>query len=126
MIKSGIILLKIWLEVGADEQKRRFEARIEDPLRQWKLSATDLYSRSKWYEYSQARDAMLKATDTRQAPWYIVHSDDKKRARLNVLAHILSKIPTRGQARGQNCPRPSTSTPTTTWPPSGQALRGRY
>ena len=93
LVRSGIILVKIWLEVSADEQKRRFEARITSPLRQWKLSPTDLYSRSKWFEYSRARDAMFEATDTRQAPWYIVHSDDKKRARLNVLSHILSKVP---------------------------------
>ena len=93
LVKTGLVLIKIWLEVGADEQKRRFEARIEDPLRQWKLSPTDLYSRSKWYEYSRARDAMLEATDTRHAPWYLVHSDDKRRARLNVLAHVLSKLP---------------------------------
>jgi polyphosphate kinase 2 len=93
LVKNNIQLLKIWLEVSQDEQKRRFEARIEDPMRQWKLSPTDLFSRSKWYEYSHARDAMLEATDTRHAPWYIVHSDDKKRARLNVLSHILSKIP---------------------------------
>jgi polyphosphate kinase 2 len=93
LVHSGIQLLKIWLEVGADEQKQRFEARMEDPLRQWKLSPTDLYSRSKWYEYSRARDAMLKATDTRHAPWYLVHSDDKRRARLNVLHHVLTQIP---------------------------------
>ena len=75
------------------EQKRRFEARIDDPLRQWKLSPMDLPSRSRWYEYSRARDAMLEATDTEHAPWYIVRSDDKKRARLNCIAHILSQIP---------------------------------
>jgi polyphosphate kinase 2 len=105
LVKSGIILLKIWLEVGADEQKRRFEARIEDPKRQWKLSPTDLYSRSKWYEYSRARDAMLEATDTSAAPWYIVHSDDKKRARLNVLAHVLDRIP-RGKVKHEKIELP--------------------
>jgi len=93
IVKGGIQLIKIWLEVSDREQKRRFEARIDDPLRQWKLSPTDLPSRSKWFEYSRARDLMLKATDTKWAPWYILRSDDKKRARLNCLRHILSLIP---------------------------------
>jgi polyphosphate kinase 2 len=93
IIESGIILVKIWLEVSNKEQERRFRARIDDPLRQWKLSAMDLPSRAKWYEYSRARDAMFKVTDTSVAPWYIVRSDDKKRARLNVIAHILKQIP---------------------------------
>ncbi len=92
IVQSGIILIKLWLEVGKKEQKRRFEARIEDPLRQWKLSPMDVESFSKWYEYSQARDMMLEATDTEAAPWYIVRSDDKKRARLNCISHILSLI----------------------------------
>ena len=90
---SGIILIKFWLEVGNKEQERRFKARINDPLRQWKLSAMDLPSRAKWYEYSRARDAMFKATDTRFAPWFIVMSDDKKRARLNTIAQLLKMIP---------------------------------
>jgi polyphosphate kinase 2 len=90
---GGIILIKFWLEVGNKEQERRFKARIDDPLRQWKLSPMDLPSRAKWYEYSVARDAMLKATDTKHAPWYIVRSDDKKRARLNTIAHLLKLIP---------------------------------
>jgi polyphosphate kinase len=93
MVNGGIILIKFWLEVSNKEQQRRFEARIEDPMRQWKLSAMDLPSRAKWYEYSMARDAMLKATDTRFAPWYIVRSDDKKRARLNTIRHLLKLIP---------------------------------
>jgi polyphosphate kinase 2 (PPK2 family) len=93
LLESGIILLKYWLEVSNAEQARRFQARIEDPLRQWKLSKTDLPSRTKWYEYSRARDAMFKATDSKQAPWFIVDSDDKKRARLNVIHHILKQIP---------------------------------
>ena len=93
IIDSGIQLIKIWLEVGNEEQERRFKARIEDPLRQWKLSPMDLPSRERWYEYSRARDAMLKATDTKYSPWYIVHSDDKKRARLNLIAHLLKLIP---------------------------------
>jgi polyphosphate kinase 2 len=93
LIEGGIRLIKFWLEVGNKEQERRFEARINDPLRQWKLSTMDLPSRAKWYEYSRARDAMLKATDTRIAPWYIVRSDDKKRARLNCIAYLLKLIP---------------------------------
>jgi polyphosphate kinase 2 len=93
LIEGGIILLKVWLEVSNDEQKRRFEARVADPLRQWKLSPMDLPSRRRWYDYSRARDIMLKATDTRIAPWYIVRSDDKKKARLNTIAHVLSQIP---------------------------------
>ncbi len=93
LVNSGIYLIKFWLEVGNKEQERRFRARIDDPVRQWKLSLMDLPSRAKWYDYSRARDAMLKATDTRVAPWYIVRSDDKKRARLNCIAHLLKLIP---------------------------------
>ena len=93
IVDGGIQLIKIWLEVSDKEQKRRFEARIDDPLRQWKLSPMDLPSRSKWFEYSRARDLMLKATDTKHAPWYILRSDDKKRARLNCITHILNLIP---------------------------------
>ena len=91
--KAGIILIKYWLEVSNKEQERRFEARIEDPLRQWKLSPVDLPSRERWYDYSRARDMMLAATDTDHAPWNIVHSDDKKRARLNCISHLLKQIP---------------------------------
>lgn len=93
IIDSGIRLLKIWLEVSDEEQKRRFEARIDDPLRQWKLSPMDLPSRSRWFEYSRARDRMLDATDCEHAPWFILRSDDKKRARLNCIRHILDSIP---------------------------------
>jgi len=93
IVGAGIILIKIWLESSDKEQKRRFEARMEDPLRQWKLSAMDLPSRTKWFEYSRARDLMLDATDTKWAPWYILHSDDKKRARLNCISHLLKLIP---------------------------------
>jgi polyphosphate kinase 2 len=93
IVDGGIQLIKIWLESSDKEQKRRFEARMEDPVRQWKLSPMDLPSRSKWFEYSRARDLMLKATDSKHAPWYILRSDDKKRARLNCLAHILNLIP---------------------------------
>jgi polyphosphate kinase 2 len=93
MVEAGIILVKFWLEVSDDEQKRRFEARITDPIRQWKLSPMDLPSRSKWFEYSRARDLMLKATDTKWAPWRILRTDDKKRARLNCIAELLELIP---------------------------------
>jgi polyphosphate kinase 2 len=93
IVEGGITLVKFWLEVSNKEQERRFRARIDDPLRKWKLSNMDLPSRAKWYEYSRARDAMLKATDTRIAPWHIVRSDDKKRARLNTIAHLLKLIP---------------------------------
>ena len=93
VIESGIHLVKFWLEVGNKEQERRFKARVDDPLRQWKLSAMDLPSRAKWYEYSLARDAMFKATDRSFAPWYIIRSDDKRRARLNCIAHLLTLIP---------------------------------
>jgi len=92
VVDDGILLIKYWLEVGEQEQRRRFEARIEDSLRQWKLSPTDLCSRSRWFGYSRARDIMLEATDTRFAPWYIVPSDDKRRARLNCISHLLSLI----------------------------------
>jgi polyphosphate kinase 2 len=93
IIDTGIILIKYWLEVSNEEQERRFKARIEDPLRQWKLSPMDLPSRTRWYEYSRARDAMLAATDTKHAPWHILRSDDKKQARLNCITHLLSQIP---------------------------------
>ena len=95
IVDGGIRLIKIWLEVGKEEQQRRFAARIEDPLRQWKLSPMDLESFGRWDAYSRARDLMLKATDTAHAPWYVVRSDDKRRARLNCIAHILSQIPTK-------------------------------
>jgi len=93
LASSGIILLKFWLEVSQKEQERRFQARIQDPLRQWKLSPMDLPSRTRWYDYSRARDMMLDATDTKHAPWYIIRSNDKKKARLNCLSHFLSLIP---------------------------------
>ncbi len=90
---GGIILLKYWLEVSNEEQERRFLARIQDPVRQWKLSPIDLPSRARWYDYSRARDNMLDATDSKHAPWHILRSDDKKRARLNCISHLLSQIP---------------------------------
>jgi len=93
VVEGGIILIKIWLEVGMEEQERRFAARIEDPVRQWKLSPMDVQSFNRWYDYSKARDMMFKATDTKRAPWMLVRSNDKRRARLNCIAHILKSIP---------------------------------
>jgi polyphosphate kinase len=93
IVEGGIQLIKIWLEVSDEEQKRRFEARIDDPLRQWKLSPMDLPSRERWFDYSRARDMMLEATDTKHAPWYVLRSDDKRRARLNCITHLLTLIP---------------------------------
>ena len=93
IVDGGIQLIKIWLESSDKEQKRRFEARINDPLRQWKLSPVDLPSRSRWFDYSRARDMMFKATDMKFAPWHVLRSDDKKRARLNCIAHLLKLIP---------------------------------
>ncbi len=113
IVDNGIMLLKYWLEVSDAEQKRRFEARIEDPLRQWKLSTMDLPSRERWYEYSRARDMMLEATDTDHAPWYIVRTDDKRRGRLNCISHLLSMIPYK------SVPRPKVVLPK-------RSPRGRY
>ena len=93
MVDSGVILLKYWLEVSPEEQTRRLEARIDDGRKIWKLSPMDLKSYSRWYDYSRARDEMFAATDTGFAPWYVAHSDDKRRARLNIITHLLSKIP---------------------------------
>jgi polyphosphate kinase len=93
MTDSGIVLLKYWLEVSADEQTRRLESRIHDPRKIWKLSGMDLKSYSRWYDYSRARDAMFAATDTAWAPWYVAHTDDKKRGRLNIIHHLLSQVP---------------------------------
>jgi polyphosphate kinase len=92
VVDSGVMLIKYWLEVGQEEQQRRFEARIADPLRQWKLSPMDVESWQKWYDYSRARDKMFEATDTKFAPWHILRSDDKKKARLNCISHLLSLI----------------------------------
>ncbi|MTV16720.1 MULTISPECIES: polyphosphate kinase 2 [Bradyrhizobium] len=93
IIEGGIILIKLWLEVGMDEQERRFRARIDDPLRQWKLSPMDTESYRRWYDYSRARDLMLKATSSKHAPWHIIRSDDKRRARLNCISFLLKTIP---------------------------------
>lgn len=99
IVDNGVQLIKLWLEVGQEEQHRRMSARIDDPLRQWKLSPIDLQSWPLWYEYSRARDKMFEATDTKEAPWYVLRSDDKKRARLNCLSHILGLIPYKSVAR---------------------------
>jgi polyphosphate kinase 2 len=99
MVDSGIILIKYWLEVSPEEQTRRLESRIDDGRKIWKLSPMDLKSYSRWYDYSRARDDMFKATDTDFAPWYVARSDDKKRARLNIITHLLSRIPYKSAPR---------------------------
>jgi len=101
IIEGGIILIKLWLEVGMDEQERRFKARIDDPLRQWKLSPMDLESYQKWHAYSRARDLMFEATSTKHSPWNIIRSDDKRRARLNCIAHLLELIPHKRVQKGK-------------------------
>jgi polyphosphate kinase len=93
MVDSGIILIKYWLEVSPDEQTRRLEGREHDPRKTWKLTDMDLKSYGRWFDYSRARDAMFAATDTPWAPWHVAHSDDKKRARLNIISHLLSQVP---------------------------------
>jgi polyphosphate kinase len=93
LVRSGIILVKYWFSVSDDEQERRFRQRIEDPTKRWKLTPIDVQSRARWVDYSKAKDEMFKFTDIKQAPWYVVESDDKKRARLNVMSHLLSLIP---------------------------------
>jgi polyphosphate kinase 2 len=93
IVDGGIILIKFWLEAGMEEQEKRFAARIDDPLRQWKLSPMDVESYRRWYDYSRARDLMFKATDSKHAPWYVVRSEDKRRARLNCISHLLKTIP---------------------------------
>jgi polyphosphate kinase 2 len=105
IIHSGVILLKYWLEVSPEEQTRRLEARIHDGRKTWKLSPMDLKSYRRWYDYSRARDDMFRATDTSWAPWFVAHSDDKRRARLNIISHLLSKIPY------EKVPRPKVKLP---------------
>jgi polyphosphate kinase 2 len=105
IVEGGTMLIKLWLEVGQDEQERRFSARINDPLRQWKLSPMDLESFRRWYNYSHARDLAMEKTDSEHAPWYIVRSDDKRRARLNCISHILKLIPY------EKVPRPKVKLP---------------
>ena len=125
IVDDGILLVKFWLEVSDEEQERRFKARIKDPLRQWKLSPMDLASRSKWYEYSRARDIMLKATDTDFAPWTIVPSDDKKRARLNCIRHLLKVIPHKDAPRTKiKLPKRSTKGAYDEWLAQRHAVRG--
>lgn len=129
MVDSGITLLKYWLEVSEEEQTRRLESRIDDGRKIWKLSPMDLKSYSRWYDYSRARDEMLKATDTPWAPWFVIHSDDKRRARLNAITHILRhvpyedlprqrvKLPDRQKAHGYKEPEyPYKFVPELTWP----------
>jgi polyphosphate kinase 2 len=99
IVESGILLVKYWLEVSPEEQTRRLEARIKDPRKIWKLSRMDLKSYNRWYDYSRARDDMFKATDTPWAPWHVIRSDDKKRARLNAISHLLAQIPYRDPPR---------------------------
>jgi polyphosphate kinase len=131
IIESGVILLKYWLEVSEEEQMRRLESRIDDGRKVWKLSPMDLKSYSRWYDYSRARDDMFKATDTPWAPWYVLRSDNKKRARLNVIVHLLKhipyeevlrekvKLPDRQKAHGYEEPRyPYKFVPELTWPSS--------
>src|SRR5437667_4192519 len=95
LVRSGIVLVKYWFSVSDAEQERRFQARINDPTKRWKLSPMDLQSRSRWLDYSKAKDEMFAHCDIKQAPWYVVHADDKKRARLNCITHLLSLIPYR-------------------------------
>ncbi|MFW2386795.1 MAG: polyphosphate kinase 2 [Polyangiales bacterium] len=105
LVRSGIILIKYWFSVSDEEQERRFQKRIQDPVRRWKISDVDLQSRNHWVDYSRAKDEMFAHTDIKQAPWYVVHGDDKKRARLNVISHFLSLIPY------QEVPEPSLELP---------------
>ena len=93
LVRSGIILIKYWFSVSDEEQEHRFQARIDDPTKRWKLSPMDMQSRARWVEYSRAKDEMFKYTDIKQSPWWVVNSDDKKRARLNCISHLLSQIP---------------------------------
>jgi polyphosphate kinase 2 len=111
MVDAGIILLKYWLEVSPDEQTRRLEGRINDPRKVWKLTDMDLKSYGRWDDYSRARDAMFAATDTPWAPWYIAHTDDKKRGRLNIISHLLSQVPYEPlEPRGVELPKRKVST----------------
>ena len=112
MVDAGIVLVKYWLEVSADEQTRRLESRIDDPRKIWKLSDMDLKSYARWDDYSRARDEMFAATDTPWAPWYVAHSDDKKRARLNIITHLLDVIPYEPPAARRRSPCRSATSPT--------------
>jgi polyphosphate kinase len=103
LIRSGVILIKYWFSVSDEEQERRFQARINDPTRRWKLSPMDLESRARWIEYSKAKDEMFAHTDTKQSPWYVVNADDKKKARLNCIHHLLSMIPYKDLTPNRSC-----------------------
>jgi polyphosphate kinase 2 len=107
LVEEGILLVKYWFSVSDEEQARRFEARIDDPMKRWKLSETDLFSRTKWVDYSRAKDEMFVHTDIPEAPWWIVEADDKRRARLNCMAHLLTQIPyqARTEPRHQALPK---------------------
>jgi polyphosphate kinase 2 len=111
MVDSGIILLKYWLEVSEDEQTRRLQDRIDDGRKLWKLSPMDLLSYSRWYDYSRARDEMFAATDTKFAPWFVLRSDEKRRARLNLIRHLLSRIPYRDVTRREKVKLPKRQKP---------------
>ena len=99
LVEDGILLVKYWFSVSDEEQERRFRSRLDDPLRRWKLSPMDLESRARWVDYSRAKDEMFVHTDIPEAPWYVVEGDDKRRARLNCIAHLLSLVPVRGRPR---------------------------
>jgi len=99
IIDSGVILIKYWMEVSPEEQTRRLESRVDDGRKLWKLTSMDLKSYSRWYDYSRARDDMFAATDTAVSPWHVVHSDDKRRARLNLITHLLDQIPYKAMPR---------------------------
>jgi polyphosphate kinase 2 len=137
IVDSGIILLKYWLEVSEPEQARRLEDRVEDGRKIWKLSPMDLKSYGRWYDYSRARDAMFAATDAEWAPWFVLNSDDKRRARLDVISHLLSRIPYEAVPRekikfpkrqspdGYRTPdHPLRIVPALTWPPAEEVSRG--
>ncbi len=123
LIEDGIILIKYWFSVSDDEQERRFQSRVDDPLRRWKLSPMDLEARQRWVDYSRAKDAMFLHTDTAESPWYVVEADDKRRARLNCIAHLLSQVPYLPvDQESPGCPSGSrtrtTSGPRGIWPPT--------
>ena len=126
MVDSGIILIKYWLEVGPDEQTRRLESRIDDPRKIWKLSDMDLKSYSRWFDYSRARDDMFAATDTAWAPWFVAHTDDKKRGRLNIISHLLSQVPYEPLPEVEDHPADATGRPVTTGTPTSRCITSRH
>ncbi len=125
MVESGIMLIKYWLEVGPDEQTRRLESRINDPRKIWKLSDMDLKSYSRWYDYSRARDAMFAATDTAWAPWFVAHTDDKKRGRLNIITHLLGQIPYQPLPHAGRQAAQAEERPAATWSPTSRCATSR-